>query len=283
MRRLVLVLATALALPVAAQTATLDVTLSHSPLVGGSTGAENFVSVPATVLGIEASRMVGSVRGSELRLGGVLRAAQTTVFDEERNRPALHHAEALVGASFDIGPSLYDGFAGDRSVSTDGVHALRLGARADSPLDAVTVTARADVFLSAPRRGEIVVTDEEGSPTGGTLLFRSHLGQRVNLQVGATRRVGAVDVGLALVSAQRLAGFSRIEGLTFPSERIPPVSVVSVVPSVAWSGRGGLRVEAALRSPGVVWLEHAELGVPLAVSNARVARWPLSLRVGFAW
>lgn len=299
MRHFALFAVTALALPAAAQTTTLDVTLSHAPLVGGFVGDDLFIEPRATVLDVEASRALGRVGGAELRLGGVLRAATTDLLGE-RGQPALHHAEvrlagrrvlrggtldAFAGLSLDSRNSLLDRGLNDGgpSRSTNGVHALRMGVRGGGLAEGFSLAAGADVSVSAPYSTEIPVTNPEGPPTGEMRTYRLWWGHLVNLEFGASRRVGAVEAGVGFVSAQRTAGRSRMDGSGFPDNRIEPATVVSVVPSVTWRRVGGLTVEAALRSPGVLALEHAVLGVPVVVSGTRVPRLPLSLRVGYAW
>lgn len=292
-----LLLSLLLAAPVAAQT-TVTVGVSHTG-PGGTAGEENQLSPSATVLAVEGRHRIGAVGVVGLSLGGALRAAVTEVFEGERGAPALHNAElylaaqqplagggeaeALAGVALDLGPDLFEGgFFGDASASTDAVHALRVGARAAFPRGPLTVSAGADAFLTPVRRVDVLSTGPD-VPSDSTVVFRVHQGHALGVSAGAAWQVGSVALGLTLRHDRRTGRSSDADGDAFPASRDDWFQVLSVVPSATWRLPGGATVEVAMRTSGVLWAEHATLGVPLLADGIRVSRWPLSLRVGYEW
>lgn len=294
-RSFVLLLALA-ALPAVAQT-TVGASVSVVPLTGGFAGESSFLEPSATVVRLDASHPVGRVVGAGLTVEAALSAASTTLLDGEdasplalrtlevglalgRARRAGERARIRLGAVLDVGPDFYTDDPFDESVSTDGSHALRLGADVQQPAGTFALWAGADVFLTPARRVDIPYTDIENPMTDSTITFRVRTGHTLVLRAGASRAVGPVTLGAELVSGLRSASTSEGLGSSLPPSREEGATVVSVVPSVAWRG-AGVTVEAAVRAPGLLWNEHVETGVPLAVDRARVARWPLSLRVAY--
>lgn len=299
LRSAVLLLALA-AFPAAAQT-TVGASVSVAPLAGGYAGEPAFIDPTATVVELDASHPLGRVAGADLAVEAALSAASTDFFGEGDAAPlALRAADlgavvsaatpgdgrahARLGVVLDLGPDLFDGDGGDAlsaSASTDGGHALRLGAGLRQPAGRSALWFGADAFLTPVRRTSIPYTDIENPVSDSTLTTRFHPGHTLVLRGGASRTVGPVTLGAELVSAVRTDNLYEIIGSPIPRARSIGPSVVSVVPSVVWQ-REGVSIEAAVRAPGLILDEHLETGVPLVVNVARVARWPLSLRLAYA-
>lgn len=285
-------------LPAAAQT-TVGASVSVAPVTGGYAGEELVGETSATILRLDASHAVTRVAGADVAVEAALSAASTDVFDEgdaaplalrtadvavvfSAVTPGAGRAEARLGVVLDIGPDLFTGDGGSAigaSASTDGGHALRLGAGARQPAGRSTLWFGADAFLTPVRRTSIPYTTIENPVSDSTRTTRFHPGHTLVLRGGASRTVGPVTLGAELVSAVRSGSLYELIGSPL-RRRSPGTSVVSLVPSVTWR-REGVAVEAAVRAPGLLWNEHVETGAPLAVNLARVPRWPLSLRLAY--
>lgn len=299
MRRLA-PLALLLATSVAAQT-TVGVGVSVSPLVGGHAGEEMFIESTATILRLDASRTLGRVAGATVSVEAALSAASTDLFGDgdaaplalraadlgatfAATTPGSGRAEARAGVVLDLGPDLFTGDGGsalDASASTDGGHALRLGAGARQPIGRSALWFGADAFLTPVRRTSIPYTTVENPDSDSTLTSRFHPGHTFVMRGGASRTVGSVTLGAELVSAVRSGSLSELLGSPYPPSRSAGMSAVSLVPSLMWR-RAGVAIEAAIRAPGLILDEHVETGVPLTVNRASVPRWPLSLRLMYA-
>ncbi len=287
------------ALPAAAQTV-VGAGVSFVPVVGGYAGEERFIESTATLLRLDASHAAGRVGGSDLTVEAALSAASVDFFGEGDASPlslraadlgaslstpisSRGHLHTRLGIVLDIGPDLFDGADLDEeSVSTDGSHALRLGAAVRQRAGGFALWAGADAFLTPVRRVDLPYVDESGAITDSTLAIRLRPGHTLVARGGVAHVVGPVTLGAEVVASVRGDSRSEAIGSSLPPSREAGATVVSLVPSVTWR-RARLSVEAAVRSPGLLFNEHVETGVPLAVSRARVARWPVSLRVAYGF
>lgn len=285
------------ALPVAAQP-TVGAEVSYQPVAGGFAGDDLRFDVPALVVALDGAVPVVRHPALGVHLGATLRLASTGAFDEPPGTPTFQnlglHATAATtragarlqgtaGVVVDLGPDRFDPDSDDDSFFTsDTQHALRLGAGYERRAGPTTVRAGADGFLTLGRRLTLPFTSLEVPPSAdSTYKFRLDYGDTVNAYVGVGQRFGPVEVGWTLLYSGRTDTRFESVGLQ-PEQREPSAQVLSVVPSVTYRAPSGVVVEVAARAAGVWPGEHAVTGLPLVVRHGRVARVPLSLRVGYA-